>query len=214
MYTPIFDSGVWLADVNEAEHGDELRLWSNILEQLLQHPSVLAKANVPDAAGGRALSSVHLADQLDLLNILKVRETRLGHWLMYQLHDAAKALGFDKTRDIRKFKFHRVWANEMSYGSEAVAHRHAADDWVIPHMVAIFYVDVPDNGADLVFLDDDSDEMRLGSLSTFAQSRQYRLKSEPGRLICHDAKQLHATTVHESRLPRRCIIIEVGFPPK
>ncbi|MBT1443504.1 hypothetical protein KJI95_03075 [Shewanella sp. JM162201] len=214
MYTPVFTSGVWLADVNEAEHNDELCLWSNVLEQLLQHPKVLDTMNVPDAAGGRALSSVHLAGQMDLLKLLKVRETRLGHWLLYQLYDAAKALGFDKTRDIRKFKFHRVWANEMSKGCEAVAHRHASRDWVIPHMVAIFYVDVPANGADLVFLDEDGDEMRLGSLTSFSLSQQYRLQSRRGRLICHDAKQLHATTIHESDLPRRCIIIEVGFPPK
>ncbi len=188
--------------------------WDETLEQLLALPQVAEQNNVPDAKGGRALSTVHLSDKLNIPKILNFTQDPLGRWLLTNVLYAAADFGLDKTRDIKKMKFHRTWVNRMTKGCDAVAHRHAAPGWNIPHMVAIFYTQVPESGADLVFIDDNSEVMRAGSICEYPVDKTHLIQAKAGRLVCHDACILHGTTPHLNDLPRTCIILEIGFAPK
>jgi len=175
---------------------------------------VINKENVEDAQGGRALSTAHLYQIHVIPELLNFKQSPLGQWILWRIYESAIELGFDQTRNIKKLKYYRTWANKMTEGCSAVAHRHAGKDWSIPHLVAIYYLDVPDDSADLVFIDDKKlDVMRGEPLESYSQEKQYKVASKSGRLVCHDARFLHATTKHKSKLPRICLIIEVGFPP-
>ena len=91
---------------------------------------------------------------------------------------------------------------------------YANNDWTIPHLVAIQYTDVPDESADLVFINvRDNNITRGNHCYEYPAEKQYLVKSKTGRLVCHNARFLHGTTVHKSHLPRTCLVIEVGFPP-
>lgn len=215
MIHDIFASKVGIFDFEEYQQLETKVAMDNILDELFALPEVVNKENVDDAQGGRAFSTVHLSQSLVIPEILNFKQTRLGIWILRNLYQSAQALGLDKTRNIKKMKYHRTWVNRMTKGCDAVAHRHAGEDWSIPHLVAIFYTQVPDNSADLIFIDDDNYEvMRGGHSKEYPIEKQNKIASKEGRLVCHDAKAFHATSVHNNELPRSCIIIEVGFPPR
>lgn len=214
MFVPIFDSGVCVYDIDEQDALAEKPRVDQVLDKLFNLPEVQAEQNVEDAQGGRALSSVHLYQTHAITDLLDFKNSRLGVWILKSIFDAALQLGFNETRDIRKFKFHRSWANKMYENCDAIAHRHALTDSVIPHVVAIYYHDVPDDSAELIFIDDNNhDEMRGGRYFEYPPEKQFRISPKAGRLVCHDAKSLHATTIHKSKNPRTCLIVEVGFAP-
>jgi len=214
MKTAVFDAEICIYDFKEIENYPEKQLVDRQIERLFTLPEVTDVDNVPDAKGGRALSTVHLCHNYVIPQLLDFKSSSLGQWILRNIFESALALGFGETRDIRKMKYHRTWANRMTKGCSAVAHRHAGIGWVIPHLVAIFYLDVPDNSADLIFINDKNfDVMRGVQCSHYAESKQYRVQSKSGRLICHDARSFHGVSIHQNELPRTCLILEVGFPP-
>jgi hypothetical protein len=214
LLLPVFDTGVCVFDFEQFDVFEGKEKADAIIDGLFELPEVLDEVNVPDAQGGRALSTVHLHKTHVIPELLSFKASPLGRWVLTRIFESAILLGFHKARDIKRLKYHRTWANRMSRGCDAVAHRHANNGWSIPHLVAIYYTDVPEGSADLVFIDDDNPEVMRGErCDDYPESKRHRIESKAGRLVCHDARLLHATTVHESDLPRTCLIIEVGFPP-
>jgi hypothetical protein len=214
VFIPVFNSAVCVFDFEHHETYGGKKEIDSTLNTLFQLPEVVEKENVDDAQGGRALSTAHLYKSHVIPELLNFKKSPLGQWILWRIYESAQQLGFDKTRNIKKLKYHRTWANRMTQGCSAVAHRHAGKDWSIPHLVAIYYTDVPQDSADLVFINDDKpDVMRGEALDQYAKENQKKITSKAGRLICHDARLLHATTMHKSILSRTCLIIEVGFPP-
>lgn len=210
----IFDFEICLYDFKDIEDYPEKEQTTALIDSLFELPEVINIGNVPDAQGGRALSTVHLCNSYVIPQLLDFKTSSLGRWILNNIFESALALGFHETRDIRKMKYHRTWVNRMTKGCSALAHRHAGVDWVIPHLVAIFYTDAPDNSADLIFINDNNyDVMRGDKYSDYDESSQHRIASKSGRLVCHDARSFHAVSIHENDLPRTCIIIEVGFAP-
>lgn len=211
---PVFNSAVCVFDFQHHDNFEGKAHTDKAIDGLFNLPEVLNKENVDDAQGGRALSTAHLCKTHVIPDLLNFKQNPLGQWILWRIYESAMLLGFDQTRNIKKLKYHRTWANRMTKGCSAVAHRHAGRDWSIPHIVAIYYTDVPENSADLVFIDDNNiDEMRGEQLSNYPEQKQHKIQSKSGRLVCHDARFLHATTTHKSDLPRSCLIFEVGFPP-
>lgn len=214
MLLSVFDSSICVYDfaLHETYLGkvdDE-----NAINQLFALPEVIGKENVADAKGGRALSTVHLSNELVIPKILNFNSSLLGSWILNKMLESAYLLGLDKKRNVRQFKYHRTWVNRMYGNCNAVAHRHAGEGWVIPHLVAIYYTQVPEGSADLIFIDEKNlDVMRGGHFYEYPESKRYLIKSKAGRLVCHDAQIFHATSTHQSDIPRTCIIIEIGFPP-
>jgi hypothetical protein len=213
MILPVFDTSIGVYDYEDFDDFVGKKNLENAIDKLFSLPIVTETPNVIDAHGGRALSTVHL-DKKHIIDLLDLKHSPLGGWILKSMLITAAELGFDNDRDIRKFKFHRTWANRMYKNCDAIAHRHALKDHVIPHIVGIYYHEVPDNSADLIFIDDDNhDEIRGDRYYEYAEEKQFRVKPKAGRLICHDANILHATSIHESEQARTCFIIEVGFPP-
>lgn len=214
MKIPGFDTEICIFDFEDVNTYPEKEFVDSQIDKLLALPEVLDVGNVPDAQGGRALSTVHLCKSYVIPQLLDFKNSSLGRWILGNIYQSALALGFGETRDIRKMKYHRTWANRMTQGCSALAHRHAGSGWVIPHLVAIYYTEVPKGSADLIFINDDNlDVMRGKECSEYSENMQYRVPSKAGRLICHDARSFHGVSVHQSDLPRTCLIIEVGFPP-
>lgn len=213
MLVPVFDTNVCIYDYEDFGSFKGKKNLEAAIDKLFSLPVVIDEPNVADAQGGRALSTVHL-DKKHIIDLLDLENSPLGNWILTRMLITAAELGFDKSRDIRKFKFHRTWANRMYKNCDAIAHRHALENQVIPHLVGIYYHEVPDNSADLIFIDDDNlNEIRGGRYYDYPEEKQFWVKPKAGRLVCHDASILHATSIHESELARTCFIIEVGFPP-
>jgi hypothetical protein len=175
MRLDFFNTAICVFDYNYKQKNnlDWNKRTNSAIDNLFALPAVINQANVDDAQGGRALSTAHLHDTHKIPNILNFKENPLGQWILLKIYESAVELGFDKTRNVKKFKYHRTWVNRMGKGCHAIAHRHAGKNWSIPHLVAIYYTDVPTNSADLVFIDDnDIDVMRGNSLDHYPESLQ------------------------------------------
>ncbi|NMM40290.1 putative 2OG-Fe(II) oxygenase [Pseudoalteromonas arctica] len=213
MIVPIFNRHICIFDFELHDRFIGRQQSYTIINELLSSPDVLSKENVPDAEGGRALSTVHLCDKYHIPTLLNFKHNILGKWILQRILESAYDLGYDKYRDVRRLKFHRTWVNKMGKNCDALAHRHANEGWTIPHLVAIYYLDVPENSADLIFINDTSSIMRGGHAKDYKEVDQVKVKAKTGRLVCHDAKEFHATSVHKNDLTRTCLILEVGFAP-
>lgn len=214
MFFPVFKSSVCVFDFEDFASYEGKARDDGIIDGLFSLPDVVNERNVIDAQGGRSLSTVHLYKTHVIPELLHFKQSPLGLWIFHKIVESAMLLGFDKFRNVRKFKYHRTWANRMYKNCDAIAHRHAVVGSTIPHLVAIYYLDVPENSAQLIFIDDNNYEMmRGGRYYEYANHQQFVVSPKSGRLVCHDARVLHATSEHESHLPRTCLIIEVGFPP-
>lgn len=214
MFLPVFTSGVCVFDFEDFDSYEGKVRDEEIIEGLLSLPEVVNEKNVIDAQGGRSLSTVHLCKTHIIPELLNFKQSPLGVWILHKIVESAVLMGLDKFRNVRKFKYHRTWINRMYQNCDAIAHRHAVVGSTIPHLVAIYYLDVPEDSAQLIFIDDNNyDVMRGGRYYEYAAHQQFVVSPKSGRLVCHEAKALHATSVHDSHLPRTCLIIEVGFPP-
>ncbi len=214
LLLPVFNNGVCVFDFDRCDDFMGKKRVDKAIDKLFNLPEVLNHENVPDASGGRALSTAHLHQTHSIPELLNFKNNQLGDWILRRIFESATLLGFNETRDIKRFKYHRTWANRMEKGCEARPHRHASDAWSTPHLVAIYYTQVPELSADLIFIDDDNLELMNGPLlNDYPDCKQHKIESKTGRLVCHDARDLHATNKHLSELPRTCLIIEVGFAP-
>jgi ectoine hydroxylase-related dioxygenase (phytanoyl-CoA dioxygenase family) len=104
-------------------------------------------------------------------------------------------------------KFLRTWCNMMFEGSEGLVHAHLHPDYknIPTEFVAIFYVQLPMNGSQLLFVDD-------GEFNThyrdYDKSKLHFMNCEEGDLLIHPPHLPHAVSVHNSKTPRICFVFE------
>jgi hypothetical protein len=83
----------------------------------------------------------------------------------------------------------RNWVNEMYNGCSGTEHKHNCP-------VAIFYVRIPENGADIVFVNN-NEFIPAGA--------------REGDLLIHDTGITHSVSEHKSDITRICLILEFNF---
>ena len=77
-----------------------------------------------------------------------------------------------------------------------------------PDIVGIFYVDNPENGSQLVFVDKDF----IGALpSDIPESNKQYINTNSGDLIMHGPHVRHAVSEHKNSKPRICFVYHFNF---
>ncbi len=106
--------------------------------------------------------------------------------------------------------FAKSWANKMFQGSQGLIHAHTHPDFKlrVPDFVAIFYVNIPPNGSQLIFVENGAFNTKYGE---YPESRTKRVHSETGDLLIHSPHLPHAVTIHNSEEPRLCLVFEGHF---
>ena len=122
-------------------------------------------------------------------------------WVKQQIMNAAPHF-VDFTPSEFEFDLKRTWANKMFLGSKVTPHTHD----VVPGTterntnnargVAIFYLQLPEQSSDLVFIQDED--------TIYANAKE-------GELIFHTKDILHSVTEHESDIPRICLVFEFTY---
>lgn len=107
----------------------------------------------------------------------------------------------------KSIEYIKSWANKMFYGSQGLVHAHIHPDFknYKSDFVAIFYVHIPENSAQLVFVDGGEFNTKY---TEYDESKLTIMKCESGDLVIHPPQIPHAVTIHKSHTPRLCLVFE------
>jgi hypothetical protein len=105
-------------------------------------------------------------------------------------------------------KITRSWMNRLLEGSQGRCHNHYNTQLGSPDIVAIFYIDNPENGSQLVIIDKDY----TGILpSDIPESNKQYIPTISGDLIMHGPNIWHAVSEHKNSKPRICFVYQFNL---
>lgn len=176
-------------------------LLSSNLQKLFDLPLVQnrTKGTKYDSALGETLTTVG-NEKSDIINLDGAQ--KLVDWITQSI--------LKTNPQAKEILYARTWANRMFRGSQGYCHAHVHPDFTGPKVdfVAIFYLNVPENGSNLVFVKD-------GEFNTFYNEypadRIHILQSKTGELVIHSPFISHAVTIHNNDEPRECLVFEGYF---
>ena len=152
-----------------------------------------AKNTTPSERIGDAVSTVG-SD----FNILHLAETHtLAEWVISQIMDIDEY----KSKNSNTFDFTRHWANQIYKDCNGLCHTHPKE----ADAVAIFYLDVPPGGSDLVIINNGKEN---SNYLDYDEKDRHHINVESGTLIIHKPDVPHAVSIHNSTDPRTCLIFE------
>jgi hypothetical protein len=184
-------------------HCSDTGLYQNIeliskIDILLSLPLIVnrTKGGKYDSAQGTVLTSVG-NEESDIVHMPGAEA--LVEWITSQL------LKTSSTAQMIEYK--RSWVNKMFKDSQGLVHAHVHPDYNMPPVdfVAIFYLQVPDDGSDLIFIRD-------GKFNTpylnYPEQDRVHIKCSAGDLVVHSPYAYHAVGIHNSEIPRMCVVFE------
>lgn len=167
------------------------------IDLLLDLPDVVYRIEGTkyDSASGQVLTSVG-NEYSDVTNLPGAEG--LMSWITSKIQQQSsnKSVRYDKS-----------WANKMFYGSQGLVHAHTHPDFknYKSDFVAIFYVHIPENSAQLVFVDGGEFNKKY---TDYEESKLFIMKCESGDLVIHPPTIPHAVTIHNNHIPRLCLVFE------
>jgi hypothetical protein len=102
--------------------------------------------------------------------------------------------------------FVRSWANRIFKDCTGILHNHHGYGHV--DVTGILYVDVPDHGAELIFVRDG--ELGKSHLD-YAPEDRYYLQPKPGELILHDSAIFHTVGQHVVDMTRTVFVFDAVY---
>jgi hypothetical protein len=182
---------------------DEVEFYTNEnflhnLNRLFNHPAM--RDTVSNEQVGDAQTTV---GKNFLLPLKLPGAENLERWIHERLMEAAPHfVDFTPT----SIQFVRTWTNKMFRGCEGQTHNHRGPN----HGVGVFYVNIPENGSDLVFV---RDGVYMTKISDYAIGDVVFAGTRTGELVLHDTEISHAVSEHDNDEPRICIVVEFTYIP-
>jgi hypothetical protein len=102
--------------------------------------------------------------------------------------------------------FVRSWANRIFKDCTGILHNHHGYGHV--DVTGILYVDVPDHGAELIFVRDGEPGK---SHLDYASEDRYFLQPKPGELILHDSAIFHTVGQHVVDMTRTVFVFDAVY---
>ena len=164
---------------------------------LLDLPDVVyrVKGTKYDSATGEVLTSAG-NEYSDILTLPGAKQ--LVKWVTSKVQEQSphKSVSYVKS-----------WANKMFYGSQGLVHAHTHSDFkdYESDFVAIFYIHIPEDSAQLVFVEGGEFNKKY---TDYDKSKLTIMECESGDLIIHSPTIPHAVTIHNSTTPRLCLVFE------
>jgi len=215
MKIPVFDTFIDVFEFTRVDDYPGKEFFDSKVEELFNLPQVVNAKTPITERNGNALSTIHLCSgkfRKHILYFLQLTDHVLGVWIIEQLRIAGIDYNLSRTRDVTAYKFHRAWANRMFKGCDGQAHRHKLPGEEKPDLVAIYYHQVPDNSAELIFINEKDMSIGVGKhYLEYPEEQRFHFKPKAGMLVVHDPHIMHAISTHQSDLPRTCIIFEPAY---
>jgi hypothetical protein len=168
------------------------------INETFEHPSLTSSGGAVAERIGHAPSTV---GKYFLRPLMLPGSEQLKKWIDDRILEAATHFVDFIPRNI---EYVRNWSNKMYKESEGLVHRHKGS----PDGVGIFYVNIPENGGDLVFIRDGA---YLTRIEDFAPEDIVFAGTNAGELVLHDPSILHSVSKHNNDEPRICIVVEFKY---
>lgn len=167
------------------------------LEYVLKHKDKYQK--------GQAITTCNILPIDAILDMPSI--PRLAEWIIESIISARYEMCVGKydPDKVKGVLICRAWANRMFKECEGICHIHE-----IPVLdgVAIFYVDVPDDSANLVFVKNGKDQTYYRD---YQDNDKIYLSPQEGQLVIHRPDIVHCVTEHTSDVPRTCLIFDFKY---
>lgn len=171
------------------------RILFSSIELLLNLQTVVERVRGTDydSANGQILTSVGN----DYSNLVAMPgSSNLVDWITKKL--------LEHNPNANSVEYVNSWVNKMFKNSEALVHCHAEKDKSLD-FVAIFYVQVPENSSELVFVEDGKSQTHYYD---YDETKRKHIKCQSGDLLIHSPELFHAVTIHNNDIPRICLVFE------
>ena len=149
-------------------------------ERIVRIPQHINDSLAPSTCDVPDLYVTNLTDSNNLLN-----------WIISKVIENSKEF---INGDLKKVSIGRNWFNVMFKDSQGGIHNHNCETYPGTSVVAIFYVQVPKDSANLYFTD---------GTTIITQ------EAVEGNLIIHDAEIDHGVNIHNNTIPRICIVMDL-----
>jgi hypothetical protein len=191
------------------------------LDKLFNHPSIRDNTSIQQSG------KMHTTVDKPFISPLQLPGGELLEKWMYDkiLEASSHFVEFIPT----KIEFVRSWANKMYINSSVIPHIHGAQHKIQKNYsdqlrnkihqsnyrfkqagVAIFYINNPSNGGDLIFIKDGE---VYNDISEYSSNDILFANVKAGELILHDVEMCHAVSEHKNNEPRICIVVEFKYIP-
>ena len=181
-------------DRYEYPYGDELAPLITKINQYFDQRLEQLRVDDIDTGTGNIYTNWNCAEELDILS----HDSKLAAWIHSKiLLSAEKILG--EVRD--SITIRHCWVNMMTRGSYGKVHDHGAPT----RGIALFYLNVPPNSADLVLVRQGKSD---SDLTDYDVSVLYPLNVQQNQLLIHKVDVLHGITEHRSDERRMLIVVD------
>jgi len=200
MIIPVFNSQIAVYQFDQMElYGPGTPFASKVDDYFNDE---LFAQNKPAEGTGKTITSLGYAQLRPLKKAFDFDNNTLGKWIDSTIMQGAHDIGL---KPQEPFTLTRSWGNRMYQHASIRCHAH-----LLPgcHIVGVFYYEVPSQGADIVFVNDRTQNVEL---SHYPESSRFRVSPKPGMLICHSPWLAHGTDAHLSDQVRTCFVYEGTF---
>ena len=184
-----FDYKLYREQCNESIYKDPNLI--SAIDTLLE--TTYANSTTPSERIGKAVSTV--GSDFNILHLPEIRN--LAEWIVSQI----MTIDEFRSKNSNTFDFTRHWANRIYKDCNGLCHTHPKQ----ADAVAIFYLDVPEGGSDLVIINNGKED---SNYLEYGEKDRHDINVESGTLIIHKPDVPHAVSIHNSTDPRTCLIFE------
>lgn len=107
--------------------------------------------------------------------------------------------------------FNRSWVNQLDKHGHGKCHTHireTVEGVNKPDLVGIFYAEVPENSAPLIFVNNGKADVEH---TEFLEQDKHYVHPNLGEFIIHPAQVWHAVGLHQSDLRRICFVFDIDI---
>lgn len=186
------------------QHQDLIRSVNDILT--LESVTSRTRGKIGDSHVGAGYTTVS-QPYLDLVYLPGAN--RITEWVTEQF-----LLARDMTYPSLKgnnVKFNRSWINQLGKNGHGKCHTHfreTIDGVNKPDLVGIFYAEVPENSAPLIFVNNGVADVEH---TEFPEKDKHYVYPRVGEFVIHPANIWHAIGLHQSDLRRICFVFDIDI---
>lgn len=195
----VFDEKIFRAGCTRPELYDNPEL-NSVLDKIFALPEIQNRSHREIVGNGKSFAG---DTGFDIVNLPEAKP--IVDWITNQVGMVRKYIPESLHLENKgtEVVYQRSWSNRLYKGASALTHRHLHPE---VDLVAVFYVKVPDNSGDIIFIRNGQDDV---AHTTFSEDDKVYVTPEQGELILHTPETYHAVSENLSDDVRICFVFDI-----